>query len=76
MLGPMSSPLALIAMLLAMLSLVGCGMDTASTAATAAAVKKQEIRQGQATQAQVQDALQKALQATDKRAEPATQGSP
>lgn len=38
-----------LASLTAILLLAACGVDTASTAATAAAVKKQEIEQGQQT---------------------------
>lgn len=52
---------------LVLATLAGCGMDAASTAATVGAVKKQELQQGQVTQAQMQDALIKSLQATDKR---------
>lgn len=61
---------------LVLATLAGCGVETASTAATAGAVKKQEIEQGQATQAQMQDSLHKALQATEKRKDPGAQGSP
>ena len=61
---------------LVLATLAGCGVETASTAATAGAVKKQEIEQGQATQAQMQDSLHKALQANEKRNDPGAQGSP
>lgn len=42
--------------LLAAAALAGCGVETASTAATAAALKKQELEQGKKT---MQDAQQK-----------------
>ena len=42
--------------------LAGCGAETASTAATAAAVKKQEIEQGRQTMEQVQQRVGESLQ--------------
>jgi NifU-like protein involved in Fe-S cluster formation len=54
-------------------SLVACGVETASTAATAAALKKQEIEQGQKTLEQFQKNLeqvnQQAVQRTEQAAE-------
>lgn len=44
------------------LSLAACGVDTASTAATAAAVKKQEIEQGQKKMQEFQQSLDQANQ--------------
>lgn len=44
------------------LSLAACGIDTGSTAATAAALKKQEIEQGQKTMQQFQQSLDQANQ--------------
>ena len=52
--------------------LSGCGVDTASTAATAAAVKKQEIEQGKKTMEQAQ---QKIGQAVEQMQQSAQRGS-
>ena len=49
--------------------LAGCGVETASTAATAAAVKKQEIEQGKKTMEQMQQNIGKAMEQTQQRAE-------
>jgi NifU-like protein involved in Fe-S cluster formation len=43
--------------LIAALALAGCGVETASTAATAAALKKQEIEQGKKTLEQAQQKI-------------------
>lgn len=43
-------------------ALAGCGMETAGSAATAAALKQQELEQGKATQKVVEQQLQDALQ--------------
>ena len=40
----------------------GCGMETAGTAATGAAIKQQELQHGQAAQQAVEQQLQQALQ--------------
>jgi hypothetical protein len=48
--------------LVAAAALCACGLDTASSAATAAALKKQELEQGKKTMDQAQ---QKISQATD-----------
>jgi ribosomal protein L44E len=37
--------------------LAGCGVETASTAATAASLKKQELEQGQRTMQQAQEKI-------------------
>ncbi len=42
--------------------LAGCGVDAASSAATAAALKKQEIEQGQKTMQQAQQKIDAAMQ--------------
>lgn len=51
----------------------GCGVDTASTAATAAALKQKELQQGQQTMQQVQQRLdqvnQQAAQRSDQTAD-------
>ena len=54
--------------LAAALALAGCGVETASTAATAAAVKKQEIEQGQKTMQQTQEKIDNAVQQMQQRA--------
>jgi Holliday junction resolvasome RuvABC endonuclease subunit len=54
--------------------LVACGAETASTAATAGAIKKQEIEQGRAKQEQVQQQLQKSLEEGRQRIDPLADG--
>ena len=44
-------------------ALAGCGVETASTAATAASIKKQELEQGQKTMQQSQQKIDAAAQA-------------
>ncbi|MDP1653245.1 MAG: hypothetical protein Q8L56_11040 [Rhodocyclaceae bacterium] len=53
------------------LPLAACGVDTASTAATAAALKKQEIEQGQKTMEQFQQKLDQVNQQAQQRTEQA-----
>lgn len=53
------------------LVLAGCGVDTASTAATGAAIKPQEIEQGRQTPDQVRQQLDQAEQQMQQRAEQA-----
>jgi hypothetical protein len=48
--------------------LMACGVETAGTAATAGAVKKQEVEQGRVVQEQVQQQLQKSLEQSQQRA--------
>jgi outer membrane biogenesis lipoprotein LolB len=48
--------------------LAGCGLDTATSAATAAALKKQEIEQGQKTMQQMQQKIGAAMQQEQDRA--------
>jgi NifU-like protein involved in Fe-S cluster formation len=48
--------------LIAALALSGCGLDTASSAATAAALKKQELEQGKKTLEQTQQKIGEAMQ--------------
>jgi len=54
---------------LAMLS--GCGVDTATTAATSASIKKQEIDQGKKTMEAAQQKIDQAAQQVQQRAEQA-----
>lgn len=58
----------------ALVMLAACGVETASTAATAAAVKKNEIEQGRATQEQVQQQLQKSLEQSQQRTDQLANG--
>ncbi len=48
--------------LIAAATLTGCGIETASTAATAAALKKQEIEQGKKTMEQAQQKIGNAME--------------
>jgi len=57
------------------LSLAACGVETASTAATAAALKKQEIEQGQKTLEQFQKNLDQANQQAQQRVDQAVDSS-
>jgi methyl-accepting chemotaxis protein len=43
-------------------ALAGCGVETASTAATAAALKKQEIEQGKKTMEQAQKKIGQSME--------------
>ena len=60
-----------ISYLLAMLALSACGVETASTAATGAALKKQELEQGKKTMEQMQQRLDQANLQVQRRAEQA-----
>jgi NifU-like protein involved in Fe-S cluster formation len=55
--------------LVAAFGLAGCGVDTASTAATAAAIKKQEIEQGKKTMEQMQKNIGQTMDQAGRRAE-------
>jgi len=59
----------------ATLLLTACGAETASTAATAGAIKKSEIEQGRAVQEQVQQRLQQSLDQTQQRADQVEQAT-
>lgn len=48
--------------------LAGCGVDTATTAATAASLKKQELQDGQRTMQQAQQKIDGAMQQLQERA--------
>ena len=48
--------------LLAAAALAGCGLDTATSAATAAALKKQELEQGKKTMEQAQQKIGQAME--------------
>jgi len=49
-------------------ALAGCGLETATTAATAASIKKQELEQGQRTMQQAQQKIDAAMQQVQQRA--------
>jgi NifU-like protein involved in Fe-S cluster formation len=53
---------------LAAAALGGCGVETASTAATAAALKKQEIEQGRKTMDQMQKSINQTMEQGAQRA--------
>lgn len=52
-------------------TLAGCGVETASTAATAASIKKQEVEQGQRTMEQAKDKIGGAMSQVQERADSA-----
>jgi hypothetical protein len=56
-------------------ALAGCGVETATTAATVAAAKKQEIEQGKKTMEQMQQNIGKAMEQTQKSTERADDAS-
>ena len=60
-----------ISYLLATLTLSACGVETASTAATGAVIKKQELEQGKKTMEQMQQKLDQANLQVQQRAEQA-----
>ena len=60
-----------IGLLVVLLVLAGCGIESASTAATAAALKKQEVEQGRKTLEQFQQKLDQANQTAQQRTEQA-----
>jgi len=60
---------------LAVAALAGCGVETASTAATVAAAKKQEIEQGKKTMEQMQQNIGKAMEQTQQSAERAEEAA-
>ena len=49
-------------------ALMGCGVETASTAATAASIKKQELQEGQKTMERAQQKIDGAVQQMQQRA--------
>ena len=54
--------------IIATATLAGCGVETASTAASAASIKKQELEQGQKTMQQAQQKIDGAMQQVQSRA--------
>lgn len=53
------------------LSLIGCGAETATTAATGAAIKKQELEQGEKTRERAQQKIDQAVDVMNRRAQQA-----
>jgi hypothetical protein len=53
----------------ALAALAGCGVETATTAATGAAIKKQEVEEGKKTMDQVQQKIGQAMDQEQQRAE-------
>ena len=53
--------------------LAGCGLEVATTAATSASIKKQELQEGQRTMQQMQQKIDGAMQQTQQRAGSADQ---
>jgi curli biogenesis system outer membrane secretion channel CsgG len=56
---------------LAAAALAGCGVETAGTAATAAAIKKQELEQGRKTLEQARQKIGQAMEQAGRRAQEA-----
>ena len=54
---------------IALSSLAACGADTASTAATGAAIKQREIEEGKKTMERVQEQVGQALENAQQRSE-------
>jgi hypothetical protein len=55
--------------IMAVIALTACGVETASTAATAGAVKRQEIEQGQKTMNQAQQKINQSMGEMQRRPE-------
>ena len=58
-----------IIVVVAIAALAGCGVETATTAASVAAAKKKEIEQGKKTMEQMQQDIGKAMEQTRQSAE-------
>jgi hypothetical protein len=56
-------------------ALAGCGVETATTAATVAAAKKKEIEQGKKTMEQMQQNVGKAMEQTQQSTERADEAA-
>ena len=53
----------------ALVALAGCGVETATTAATSAAIKQKEIEEGKKTMEQAQQKVGQAMEQVQQRAE-------
>ena len=56
-------------MVLGLAMLAGCGVETATTAATGAAIKKQELDAGKKTMDALQKKIEESMQQSQKRAD-------
>ena len=56
---------------LAVAALAGCGVETATTAATGAAIKKKELEEGKKTQERAQQKIDQAMDQMQQRAQQA-----
>lgn len=54
---------------LAVAALAGCGVETATTAATGAAIKKKELEEGKKTQERAQQKIDQAMDQMQQRAQ-------
>ena len=54
---------------LAVAALAGCGVETATTAATGAAIKKQELEAGKKTMERAQQKIDQAMEQAQQRAQ-------
>ena len=54
-------------------ALAGCGVETATTAATSAALKKQEIEAGNRTQEQLKQSIEQSMLQVQRRAQESEQ---
>lgn len=54
---------------LALIALGGCGVESASTAATVAAMKKREIEEGKKTQERMKQQIDQAMEQAQQRAQ-------
>jgi ABC-type glycerol-3-phosphate transport system substrate-binding protein len=61
-------PKLIIAFVALALALAGCGVETATTAATGAAIKKQEVEEGKKTMTQVENKIGQAVDQMEQRA--------
>lgn len=59
----------------AIAALAGCGVETATTAASVAAAKKQELEQGKKTMEQMQQNIGKAMEQTQQSADRAEEAA-
>lgn len=53
----------------ALAALAGCGVETATTAATGAAIKKREVEEGRKTMQQAQQKIGRAMEQAQQRAD-------
>jgi outer membrane PBP1 activator LpoA protein len=60
-----------IVLILAAIALAGCGVETASTAATAGQIKKRELEQGKKTLEQAQQRINQSTEQMQRRADEA-----